>query len=115
MQNASTVATTTLDDLVEQTIEQMAAAAEAAAQAEQNNISVFPDAAAYDAELQSILANKYTLQQNYHKRHGSSCRDTLSPFNRAPIYIDQGVNIPGRWGFVPEHDTGKTPLNTFQN
>lgn len=105
VQNATTVATTSLDDLVAQTIADMAAAAVVTAAAQQNDTSVFPTAAAYNAELLLIAANAYTLEQNFQRRHGADCGVTLTQFNRGPTNI-AGVVLPSRRGSAPEHDTG---------
>jgi hypothetical protein len=106
LQNATAVATTSLDDLAAQTVAGMAAAALAVAAAQRSNVSVFATAADYDAELQLIAANKYTLEENYRRRHGASCGDALTSLNRGPIHIDEGVVLPPRWASVPDHASG---------
>lgn len=95
----------------------MYAAAVAAAAARQNDTSVFATGEEYEAELQLIAANQYTLEQNFQRRHVDDCTDMLSPLNRGLIPIgtgESGVVLPPRWASTPQLNTGVNPPIVLQ-
>ena len=115
LQNVTAVATSTLDDLVSESIEEMYAAELAAAATHQNDTSVFATPTEYEAELQLAAANKYTLEQNYQRRHVEECADMLSPFNQEPVQVGRGVVLPTRSASAPIPNSGRHPLCPHMN